>query len=148
MRKTAPAAQKSMSTINIASPPNLSWWQVTFQPQNTRATGFGAVMAITHGVPFTWYSRNLAGTPGRALAVALHCVYTLCIYILGGKLMGTARVFRSGNSQAVRLPKQFRFKSKEVEIFRRGNEVVLREKDKNLVRRSEEHTSELQSLRH
>jgi antitoxin VapB len=48
--------------------------------------------------------------------------------------MGTARVFRSGNSQAVRLPKEFRFKSKEVEIFRRGNEVVLREKEKNLVR--------------
>ena len=46
--------------------------------------------------------------------------------------MGTARVFRSGNSQAVRLPKQFRFKSKEVEIFRRCNEVVLREKSDNL----------------
>jgi antitoxin VapB len=46
--------------------------------------------------------------------------------------MGTARVFRSGNSQAVRLPKQFRFKSKEVEIFRRGDEVVLREKSDNL----------------
>jgi antitoxin VapB len=55
--------------------------------------------------------------------------------------MGTARVFRSGNSQAVRLPKQFRFKSKEVEIFRRGNEVVLREKDKNLVRAFELLTS-------
>jgi antitoxin VapB len=48
--------------------------------------------------------------------------------------MGTARVFRSGNSQAVRLPKQFRFKSKEVEIFRRGNEVVLREKEDNIAR--------------
>ncbi len=48
--------------------------------------------------------------------------------------MGTARVFRSGNSQAVRLPKQFRFKSKEVEIFRRGEEIVLREKKGNLVR--------------
>jgi len=47
--------------------------------------------------------------------------------------MGTARVFRSGNSQAVRLPKQFRFKSKEVEIFRRGEEIVLREKDENIV---------------
>jgi antitoxin VapB len=55
--------------------------------------------------------------------------------------MGTARVFRSGNSQAVRLPKQFRFKSKEVEIFRRGDEVVLREKDKNLVRAFELLTS-------
>jgi len=48
--------------------------------------------------------------------------------------MGTARVFRSGNSQAVRLPKQFRFKGKEVEIFRRGSEVVLREKENNLAR--------------
>jgi len=48
--------------------------------------------------------------------------------------MGTARVFRSGNSQAVRLPKPFRLKSKEVEIFRRGDEIVLREKDGTMVR--------------
>ncbi len=48
--------------------------------------------------------------------------------------MGTARVFRSGNSQAVRLPKQFRLKSDEVEIFRRGEEIVLREKDGTMVR--------------
>ncbi len=48
--------------------------------------------------------------------------------------MSTARVFRSGNSQAVRLPKQFRLKSKEVEIFRRGNEIVLREKEDDMVR--------------
>lgn len=42
--------------------------------------------------------------------------------------MSTAKVFQSGNSQAVRLPKEFRFKTKEVEIFQRGEEVVLREK--------------------
>jgi antitoxin VapB len=48
--------------------------------------------------------------------------------------MGTARVFRSGNSQAVRLPKQFRLNSKEVEIFRRGDEIVLREKVGTMVR--------------
>ena len=42
--------------------------------------------------------------------------------------MATAKVFRSGNSQAVRLPKQFRLKSKEVEISKRGDEIVLREK--------------------
>jgi antitoxin VapB len=48
--------------------------------------------------------------------------------------VSTAKVFRSGNSQAVRLPKQFRLKSKEVEIFRRGNELVLREKTGNLLR--------------
>ncbi|HEY4903394.1 MAG TPA: type II toxin-antitoxin system VapB family antitoxin [Candidatus Sulfotelmatobacter sp.] len=48
--------------------------------------------------------------------------------------MTTAKVFRSGNSQALRLPKEFRFKGKEVEIFRRGDEVVLREKENNIVR--------------
>ena len=48
--------------------------------------------------------------------------------------MGTARVFKSGNSQAVRLPKEFRFKSKEVEIFRRGKEIVLREKSNDMAR--------------
>ena len=42
--------------------------------------------------------------------------------------MTETTVFQSGNSQAVRLPKEFRFKSKTVEIFRRGDEVVLREK--------------------
>jgi len=48
--------------------------------------------------------------------------------------MSIARVFQSGNSQAVRLPKQFRLKSKEVEIFRRGDEIVLREKKGSMVR--------------
>jgi antitoxin VapB len=37
-----------------------------------------------------------------------------------------ARIFQSGNSQAVRLPKDFRFDVDQVEIFRRGDEVVLR----------------------
>ncbi len=48
--------------------------------------------------------------------------------------MATAKVFQSGNSQAVRLPKQFRLTSDEVEIFRRGDEIVLREKPTTLVR--------------
>ncbi|HZD77416.1 MAG TPA: type II toxin-antitoxin system VapB family antitoxin [Acidobacteriaceae bacterium] len=46
--------------------------------------------------------------------------------------MATAKIFQSGNSQAVRLPKEFRFRSKEVEITRRGDELVLREKPQNL----------------
>jgi len=56
-------------------------------------------------------------------------VYTRA-YIQRLTEMATARVFQSGNSQAVRLPKAFRLKSKEVEIFRRGDEIVLREKKK------------------
>lgn len=42
--------------------------------------------------------------------------------------MTFARIFRSGNSQAVRLPKEFRFKSDQVEIFRQGDDIVLRER--------------------
>jgi antitoxin VapB len=48
--------------------------------------------------------------------------------------MAIARVFRSGNSQAVRLPKEFRLKCTEVEIFRRGDEIVLREIGEGLAR--------------
>ena len=46
--------------------------------------------------------------------------------------MKKTRIFKSGNSQAVRLPKQFRFHVDEVEILRRGNEIVLREPKRNL----------------
>jgi antitoxin VapB len=48
--------------------------------------------------------------------------------------MPITRVFKSGNSQAVRLPKEFQFRGKEVEIFRRGDEVVLREKPRGMAR--------------
>jgi antitoxin VapB len=46
--------------------------------------------------------------------------------------MATTKVFRSGNSQAVRIPRQFQFDCEEVEILRRGNEVVLRQRPRNL----------------
>jgi antitoxin VapB len=46
----------------------------------------------------------------------------------------TTRVFKSGNSQAVRLPKKFRVKAAELEIFRRGDEIVLREKAGGMTR--------------
>lgn len=48
--------------------------------------------------------------------------------------MKKARVFQSGNSQAVRLPKEFRFDVREVEIFSRGDEVVLRKPKRSLRR--------------
>jgi antitoxin VapB len=37
-----------------------------------------------------------------------------------------AKVFKSGNSQAVRLPKDFRFSVDEVEVSREGDAVILR----------------------
>jgi antitoxin VapB len=40
----------------------------------------------------------------------------------------TAKVFTTGRSQAVRLPKEFRFNTKEVTIERQGDALVLRPK--------------------
>jgi antitoxin VapB len=39
--------------------------------------------------------------------------------------MKTAKVFRSGNSQAVRLPKEFRLPGNEVLIRKSGGAIVL-----------------------
>ncbi len=44
--------------------------------------------------------------------------------------MATAKLFQHGGSQAVRLPKEFRFEGTEVEIEKRGQEVVLKAKPK------------------
>jgi antitoxin VapB len=48
--------------------------------------------------------------------------------------MKTTRVFKSGNSQAVRLPKEYQFDVDEVLIFRRGDEIVLRKAAGSMVR--------------
>lgn len=48
--------------------------------------------------------------------------------------MRTTRIFQSGNSQALRLPKDFQFEDDEVEIFRRNKEVVIRAIPKNLAK--------------
>jgi len=36
-----------------------------------------------------------------------------------------AKVFQNGRSQAVRLPKAFRFKGNEVKISKKGDKVIL-----------------------
>lgn len=52
--------------------------------------------------------------------------------------METTRVFMSGNSQAVRLPKGFQLDDDEVEIFRREAEIIIRPIPKNLARAFEQ----------
>jgi antitoxin VapB len=50
----------------------------------------------------------------------------LLVYIgLRGRIMETARIFWSGRSQAVRLPKEFRFDTDEVRIRRHGSGLIL-----------------------
>jgi antitoxin VapB len=43
-------------------------------------------------------------------------------------ILETAKIFTTGRSQAVRLPKAFRFNSSEVTIERQGDSVILRPK--------------------
>lgn len=43
-----------------------------------------------------------------------------------------AKIFNNGNSQAVRLPKEFRFEGKEVIIRKVENGVLLMPEDKNI----------------
>lgn len=53
--------------------------------------------------------------------------YILDIYHCGGEgdFVERAKIFQSGRSQAVRLPKQFRFNGSEVFVKRVGKAVVL-----------------------
>jgi antitoxin VapB len=44
------------------------------------------------------------------------------------------RIVKSGRSQSIRLPRQFHFRGKEVEILRRGDEIILREPMNSLSR--------------
>ncbi len=39
--------------------------------------------------------------------------------------METAKIFQNGRSQAVRLPKEFRFEGTEVYIHKEGSNVIL-----------------------
>lgn len=42
------------------------------------------------------------------------------------------KVFKSGNSQAVRIPKGFQLKEDQVEIFSRGDELIIKIKPSKL----------------
>jgi antitoxin VapB len=48
--------------------------------------------------------------------------------------MTTTRVFKSGNSQAVRIPHEFQLNVSEVEISQRGDELIIRPMQKNLTK--------------
>ena len=48
------------------------------------------------------------------------------------KKLVTAKLFKSGGSQAVRLPKEFRFEGDAVVIEKKGDTVILRPKQQKL----------------
>lgn len=66
--------------------------------------------------------RNWArgGLPGDdALQPPLEAVYTF-------RIMSVAKVFMHGNSQAVRIPREYRVEGSEVEVSRVGRVLILR----------------------
>ena len=44
---------------------------------------------------------------------------------MGQVMESIAKVFQNGRSQAVRIPKEFRFKGNEVKISKKGDRVIL-----------------------
>jgi antitoxin VapB len=46
--------------------------------------------------------------------------------------MTTARVFKTEDTQVIHLPLEFQIDADEVEVFRRGDEIVLKAKPRNL----------------
>lgn len=70
------------------------------------------------------YSLSLDGTTlrsrgGRSGFSLVYTVYTRVITML-------TKVFKSGNSQAIRIPKELQLPEGEVEILKRGDEIVIR----------------------
>jgi antitoxin VapB len=60
----------------------------------------------------------------KTLEIIYRIVYTIYIYYME-VLMKTAKLFQNGQSQAVRLPKEFRFEDDYVFVKKSGNVVVL-----------------------
>lgn len=63
--------------------------------------------------------------------------YISKVYIFRGfmkkeSIIRKAKVFMSGNSQAVRLPRDFQFHSEEVSIEKKRGKIILWETPKNL----------------
>ncbi len=58
------------------------------------------------------------------LALAYTCVYAKAGK-RGRRMQRKAKIFMNNRSQAVRLPKEFQFKTQEVFIRKEGSEVVL-----------------------
>jgi antitoxin VapB len=74
-----------------------------------------------------WFSRVQRLTHHSWLSIGrVFLDKTICIY--DSVDMITAKLFKHGGSQAVRLPKAFRFDGSEVFLEKRGEEVVLRPK--------------------
>jgi len=68
-----------------------------------------------------------AAEPYGVDAYTISMIYTIGIYQIAPEAIvsGTAKLFMHGRSQAVRLPKEFRFEGSEVRVSKVGDKVIL-----------------------
>src|SRR5262249_38288209 len=85
----------------------------------------------TVALPRATCMRSRGTRPSAEDALLALGIYTSHIYPRGSALVKTAKLFKNGDSQAVRLPREFRFAGSEVLIKRTGNAVVLLPKTKS-----------------
>ena len=48
--------------------------------------------------------------------------------------MRTTKIFKSGNSMAIRLPKDFHIQGNKVEIIKKNNSIIIKEIPRNLTK--------------
>jgi len=65
------------------------------------------------------------GVGSRLVFIDLKSIYEKYILLTEVTMTDRARIFKSGGSQAVRLPKEFRFDDAEVRIYKVGSKVIL-----------------------
>jgi antitoxin VapB len=92
---------------------------MTLAAPSDKAVGHRAVKPL----PRRW----TADERGKHCDSSLRVIYTIGIYHQGSQMAetGTAKIFKHGRSQAVRLPKEFRLPGKEVRVRRFGRGVLL-----------------------
>lgn len=70
-------------------------------------------------------ARRRFPAPRHPIDVDQNVVYIIDIYHMRRNVSATAKLFMHGRSQAVRLPKEFRFEGTEVKVSKVGNKVIL-----------------------
>jgi antitoxin VapB len=95
------------------------------------------VMKVRGSIPVDYWPATISAARARGIkGVTAELLMKLHrgVRAVSGTAPTRVRVVKSGKGQVLQLPKQFHFRAKEVEIFRRGEEVVLREPSRGMAR--------------
>jgi antitoxin VapB len=90
------------------------------------AEGRFTAQALGHFVAEQAQPNRLSlNTASHRFVLRRNLIYCKNTYHLRSALMDTAKIFWTGRSQAVRLPKEFRFDASEVRVRKQGESVIL-----------------------